>query len=171
MNDIFEKIYRDYFNGVYAFIFKLTRDSDLSEELSQETFYQAFLSFRRFKGNCDIFTWLISIAKHTYYKYLRKNRMSLSSIDFSELEKFSQIVDENGNPADTIQQKDFRERITQFVNKLPQKYYDVVLLRIYADMPFSEVAAALDITENSAKVIFYRAKKILMEDLYNELNM
>ena len=54
MNDIFEKIYRDYFNGVYAFIFKLTRDCDLSEELSQETFYQAFLSFRRFKGNCDI---------------------------------------------------------------------------------------------------------------------
>ncbi|MGN0115245.1 MAG: RNA polymerase sigma factor, partial [Acutalibacteraceae bacterium] len=56
MEDLFEKIYRENFSRVYAFLFKMTRDPDLSEELTQETFYQAFVSFHRFEGKCDIFT-------------------------------------------------------------------------------------------------------------------
>jgi beta-galactosidase/beta-glucuronidase len=55
--------------------------------------------------------------------------------------------------------------------KIPAKYRDVVMLRIYADMPFSQVAAALDISESSAKVIYFRAKKMLMEELKDEFAM
>ena len=57
------------------------------------------------------------------------------------------------------------------VDKLPEKYKDVVLYRIYAGMSFAQTAAALNITENSAKVIFYRAKKKLTEELRNGINM
>ena len=172
MEELFEKIYRENFSRIYAFIFKLTRDPDLSEELTQETFYQAFLSFHRFEGKCDIFTWLASIAKHSYYKYLRKNRISGNLFDFTELEKYFISHGELGdNPADAVQVKAMREKVADSVTQLPDKYRDVVLLRIYADMPFSQIAAALDITENSAKVIFFRAKKKLSEDLKDEFTM
>ena len=52
--------------------------------------------------------------------------------------------------------------------EIPKKYRDVVLLRIYAELPFSQIALALKISENSAKVIFFRAKKKMMEVLKDE---
>ena len=57
------------------------------------------------------------------------------------------------------------------IEKLDGKYRDVVFYRIYADMSFSQIAEALDITENSAKVIFCRAKKKLKEELQHEINV
>ena len=55
--------------------------------------------------------------------------------------------------------------------KLLKKYRDVVLLRLYAELPFSQIAESMKITENSAKVLFHRAKKLLMEELKNEYFM
>ena len=59
----------------------------------------------------------------------------------------------------------------QIVNNIPKKYRDVVLLRIYAELPFSQIALILKISESSAKVIYFRAKKMLMEVLKHELEM
>ena len=67
MDQGFEALYEAYFPRIYAFLLKLTEDRDLAEELTQETFYQAFVSFHRFRGESDVFTWLASIGKHTYY--------------------------------------------------------------------------------------------------------
>jgi len=61
--------------------------------------------------------------------------------------------------------------LRRIVNDIPPKYRDVVILRIYGELPFSQVALALGITESSAKVLFFRAKKMLMEELQNEFDM
>ena len=68
----FEDVYKIYFKRVYAFLFKLTSDSDISEEMAQETFYRAFMSFHKYDGSCEIFTWLAAIAKNVFFKYLKK---------------------------------------------------------------------------------------------------
>lgn len=54
---------------------------------------------------------------------------------------------------------------------IPKKYRDVMVLRVYAELPFSQIAQILRISENSAKVIYFRAKKMLMEVLKDELEM
>ena len=159
MEDIFEQIYKDCFSRIYAFLFRMTRDGDLTEELTQETFYQAFLSFDKFEGKCDIFTWLAAIAKHTYYKYLRKKKLGFDALDITELEEYGFKDDSIISPQDAVQNKVLKENIVGFVKNLPDKYRDVVLLRIYADMSFSQISAVMRISENSAKVIFFRAKK------------
>ena len=70
--DVFEEIYRQYEADVRRFLYRLTGcDSRLSEELTQETFYQAFLSFGSFRGTCQMRTWLCQIAKHVYARYVR----------------------------------------------------------------------------------------------------
>lgn len=63
------------------------------------------------------------------------------------------------------------ESVRNMISKIPEKYRDVIMLRLYADLPFSQVAAALKISENSAKVIFFRAKKMLLEELKNDYYM
>ena len=160
----FEQIYREHFSKVYGFLYKLSGSDSVAEELTQETFYQAYLSMHRFKGECRVQTWLISIAKHIYYTYLRKNKMGLGAISLSLL---SDVFCEGNteNPEDLYQKKAVVAAIRKIMNEISEKYRDVVMLRIYAEMSFSEIGAALNITENSAKVIYFRAKRMLMEEL------
>ena len=47
----FEDVYRIYFRRIYSFLYKLTSDHDISEEMAQETFYRAFLCFHKYDGS------------------------------------------------------------------------------------------------------------------------
>lgn len=158
----FEDIYKIYFRRIYAFLYKLTSDSDISEEMAQETFYQAFLSFHRYDGSCEIFTWLAAIAKNVFFKYLRKKKLTSLNI---ELIVEPQAGAES-DPEEILQQKFVASYVNDCVSRLPQKYRDVVFLRIYAELPFAQIADILGITENSAKVVYYRAKNLLRKDLF-----
>ena len=61
--DAFGSIYTEYFGRVYGFLFRMCRNEDLAEELTQETFFQAFKSFSSYRGDSELFTWLAAIAK------------------------------------------------------------------------------------------------------------
>lgn len=170
MNQKFEELYEKYFSRIYFFIFKLCNDSNLAEELTQETFYQAFTSFHRFKGESDIFTWLAAIAKHTYYKYLRKNKMDIDTVSY-DLVANVLCTGVFENPEEGFQKKDTSEKLQKTIKNIPEKYRDVVILRVYAEMSFAQIGQSLKISENSAKVIFFRAKKMIMEEFENDYNM
>lgn len=166
----FEDIYREYSPRIFSFIYKLCRDYSLAEELTQETFLQAFKSFHKFKGNCEITTWLAAIAKHTFYHYLRKKKLGADAISIDHLTD-TYCINTLGDPENELKKKMVAEAIRKIVNDIPEKYRDVVILRIYGDMPFAQVAKVLGITESSAKVIFFRAKKMLMEEIKSEFEL
>ena len=63
-----EKLYNDYSQTVFKYLFCMTNDAGLSEELTQETFYQAIKSYSNFRGDCKVSVWLCQIAKHLWYK-------------------------------------------------------------------------------------------------------
>lgn len=54
----FEKIYRLYYLDIYKYLFSLSENKDIAEELTQETFFSAMKSFDTFRGTCKIQTWL-----------------------------------------------------------------------------------------------------------------
>lgn len=165
----FETLYREYYQKVYAFLYRLCADATLAEDLTQETFLQAYKSFHKFRGDCEVFTWLAAIGKHVYFKYLKKKKLHL---DAANLELVAQSYLQNGeSPEERMHQKDVEEAVRKVVENIPKKYRDVVLLRIYAELPFSQIAQILKISESSAKVIYFRAKKMLMEVLKDELEM
>lgn len=169
----FEELYRTYFPRIYMFLYKLCKNEGLAEELTQETFYQAFTSFHRFKGNSEVFTWLASIAKHTYYKFLRKNKLQFEAICIDAVTDvfIANTLSDKNSPDIIVQRNAVAERIKGIVNKIPEKYREVIILRVYAQLSFAEVASAMKISENSAKVIYFRAKKMLMEELKDEIEL
>lgn len=59
----FEDIYVEYFEIVYKYLYCLTRNDDIAEELAQETFYKAILKINSFKKQSKLSTWLCQIAK------------------------------------------------------------------------------------------------------------
>ena len=58
MQDI-EKLYEEYFKIVNKYLFCLTHNNDISEELTQETFYKAVKKIDTYKGECKMSVWLI----------------------------------------------------------------------------------------------------------------
>lgn len=165
----FEKLYNTYFKRVFAFLYKMSGDYDLSEELTQETFYQAFSSFAGFKGNSDIFTWLATIAKRCYYKHIKKAKQVLAFegkyiYEICTDESFYKIDDE-------ISKRELSVLIKNIIDTLPKLQYDVVILRTYADLSFKEIASSLNISESSAKVTFFRAKNTIAKEIENELEL
>lgn len=167
--DQFEEIYLEYFPRVYAFLLRLSKDEQTAEDLTQETFYQAFNSFHRYRGESGIFTWLAAIAKHTYYKYLRKHKLAVGDISLELVAEA--LIQPGATPEAEVERDATNAAIRKMIEEMPEKYRDVVILRIYADMPFSEVARTLKISESSAKVIFFRAKKMLLEEIKNEFEL
>ena len=163
----FEQLYRDNYKRIYAFLYRLCRNVQTAEDLTQETFYQAYVSLHRFKGDSEIFTWLASIAKHMYMKYLRKNHKSLGDTDLTLIAE-TYCTGYEDSPDAHIERQTVIEAVRRVIKKLPQKYADVVMLRVYSELSFAQVAKVIGITENSAKVIYCRAKKMLSEELEEE---
>ena len=69
-----EQIYEEYFETVKRYLFCLTHNNDIAEEITQETFYRAVKKINTFKGECKISVWLCQIAKNIWYNELKKNK-------------------------------------------------------------------------------------------------
>ena len=80
-----EAIYRKYFRDVFLYIRALSENESLAEEITQETFLKAMNNIEKFDGRKDIRAWLFVIAKNTYFRYCRRNKLYVD-------EEFSEIV-------------------------------------------------------------------------------
>ena len=156
-----EEIYKEYFKTVYKYLFCLTSNHDLAEELTQETFYKAVKKIDTYEGKCKISVWLCQIAKYTWYAYLRR-RQEIINID--DLYEFKSEV----SLEDKIIEEEEKNLIEGKLNVLDEFSKEVVILRIKGDMSFKEIGNVLNKTENWARVTYYRAKNKLKEALKDE---
>ena len=74
MSSDMEKYYRDNGRKVFLYLMTLCGNSDTAEELTQETFYRAIRSLKKYKGECSVYTWLCSIARNCCEKATRPKR-------------------------------------------------------------------------------------------------
>ena len=161
----FERIYRDNYRRVYSFLYKLCRSPETAEDLTQETFYQAYISLPRYNGQCEMFTWLAAIAKNMFLKHLRRTKRESMLVDLYVSDPEAPLTDDPGYRI--IQQVEVAD-ILSVIENMPQKYSEVFLLRTYGELPYSEIARKLGISVSSAKVIYHRAKKYIKEALIDE---
>jgi RNA polymerase sigma-70 factor (ECF subfamily) len=153
-----EQIYEEYFETVNKYLFCLTHNDDISEELTQETFYKAVKKIDTYKGECKMSVWLCQIAKHLYYDQCRKNK------------KVVDIKDDNlfiGQAINTTEEEvisnDEKLSLYKKMQHLDEKTREVMYLRITGELSFKEIGIILNKTENWARVTFYRGKNQLKE--------
>lgn len=158
-----DKIYREYFETVYKYLLYLSHNEELSEELTQETFYKAVMNINKFRDECKISTWLISIAKNLYFDEIKRSK---KNIEIEEIEK--QIYNECIE--DIIVSKDEKEELKNRINDLDEISRQVVIYRISGELSFKDIGELLNKNENWARVTYYRAKNKLMKgvDSYGE---
>ncbi len=159
MQDI-EKIYQEHARTVYKYIFCLTGNKELSEEIVQETFEVAIKNINKFKGECKISTWLCQIAKYIWYKNLKKEK-KVENISFESIEN---MVVSDFALEDAILEKQEKIEVFKKIQKLDEQTRDVMYLRILGNLDYKEIAEVMDKTPTWARVVFFRGKQKLKEE-------
>lgn len=161
MYDI-EEVYKEHYRIVYKYLMCLTNNADLSEELTQETFYKMIKKIDTFKGKAKISVWLCEIAKNLYFDELRKNRKRKKvELDFNNIQSDLNIEED-------FIEKEETENISKEIEKLDEEIRRVIFLRLNSDMSFKEIGQVLGKTETWARVNFYRGKQKVKEGKENE---
>ena len=153
-----EQIYEEYFETVNKYLFCLTHNNDISEELTQETFYKAVKKINTYKGDCKISVWLCQIAKNLWYDQCRKNK---KIIDIKEETLFD--IESLDTTEQQVISNDEKIALYKKMQKLDELTREVIYLRITGELSFKEIANILNKTENWARVTFYRGKQKLKE--------
>jgi RNA polymerase sigma-70 factor (ECF subfamily) len=149
---------------VYKYLYVLSGSADLSEDLTQETFYQAVKSYKEFRGDCKVSVWLCQIAKHLWYKEAKRRNLY-------KPEPLEEIMDTlaSGEETETeMLEREEKKILYERIEKLEEKTREVMQLRLSGDLSFREIGEILGRTENWARVTFYRGKQKIMEVETNE---
>ena len=148
-------IVRRYQRPLWKMAMRWTQDADEADDLVQKTFLRMLSHLGNFQGN-DLRSYLFRITANLCKNHLRdRARFVLVS---PELEESGTEEDFSSGDLD-----EERQKLRQLIAQLPARQREVVLLRIDGELAFSEVAEALGITQNSAKVNFHHALKRLLE--------
>ena len=159
-----DEIYEECFETVYKYLFCLTHNSDISEELTQETFYRAVKKIDTYNVKCKISVWLCQIAKHLWYNQCRKNKRIVDTDETFDIEDPQNLEEQfiAGEEKVLLYKK---------MQNLDEKTREVMYLRITGELSFKEIGEILGKTENWARVTFYRGKSKLKEVDENEKGM
>ena len=166
-------------HGDYLFNFAIgqVRDTNIAEDLVQETFLAALKSQNNFSGRSSERTWLVSILRHKIYDHLRKtcreravrvDPLPASNEDAAfedSLAWVHQIAAESTSPSHRIELAEFRQHLEQAMGKLPPRIAQVFQLYTIEERPNSEVCERLRISESNLWVMLHRARKQLRTEL------
>lgn len=152
-----EQIYETYFKSVYLYMWRLSGNEHLAEEITSETFFKAIKSIESFRGECDMRVWLCQIAKNTYYSYIKKRDKTLSVAE-TELQD---VVYTDDFIAEQIISKEEVQQIRKILHELPDPYKEVFMWRVFGELSFKAIGDLYNKTDNWACVTYHRARKMI----------
>ena len=152
-----DKLYQQNARIVYRFLYSVCHDKQLAEDLTQETFLEAYKSIERFDGSCKISSWLCQIAKHLLYRHYQKTKREIPVA----LEGSEEFIPRTPAPDCRIMAKLELMEVFKDMQKLPPAMREVIYLRITGELTFGEIGEIMGRSENWARVSFYRGKEIL----------
>lgn len=156
-----EQIYRTYFNDVFAYIRQLSKDDNIAEEITSETFYKAMRSLSGFRGDCDIRVWLCRIAKNCYFSYLKNTGRSKSLDDIELLN----IPEQGETVEERFLRQDEAKQAQKILHDLPDPYKEVFMWRVFADLSYKQIGQIYGKSDNWACVTYHRARNMIKERL------
>ena len=154
-----EEVYSKYSDIVYKYVFCLTGNEDTTEEIVQETFLVAVKDINKFRGDCKISTWLCQISKYLWYKRLKKHKKEIS-LDTLENSLFLE-----GSIEENFCDKESKIQLFKKLQNLDKDTKNVMYLRIFGNFEYNEIAEIMNKTSNWARVVFFRGKQKLKEEL------
>lgn len=158
-----------HMNLIYNYALYLTGDREEANDLLQETFLKAYRFFDKFEEGTNAKAWLYRIMRNTFINEYRRVKRLPNHVEYEEQSTPHQML-----PQDPRQSTDLRERIDAetfedevavAISSLPEKFKSVIVLRDVEDLPYEEIAEALDIPIGTVRSRLHRARAILFDSL------
>ena len=157
-NDVLVRFYRAYSREIYLYLYGLSHNRQLSEDLMQETFVKALITV----GTADmgIKAWLYKVARNLYFNTYRKDKRLIIGLENAEntgviREKLEE------SPLSKLLTTEREEVLFKALNKLEGKKREVLLLQYFSGLSGKDIAKLLDITTENTRILAFRGKKEL----------
>lgn len=154
----FEEVYSTYFQDIERYLLALCKNKHLAEELTAQAFFLAMKSLSKFRGQCDIRTWLCAIAKNCFLSHLRNQRPTFLIDEI-------QISDDGVSVEDSFADKEIAMLIHRALHNLSEPYKEVFSLRVFGQLSFEDIGILFGKTQNWACVTYHRAKQKIRDKL------
>ena len=154
----FEMVFRDNNQFVFRFLMKLCGDVSLAEELTQETFFRAYMNISALRNEEKVSVWLCQIAKNTYFAWFNEQKRK---------QPISQLTPTDNTPdiAELFEEKELAGRAFSVLNALEEPYKEVFMISVFGGLSLKDISAMFGKSESWARVTYYRAKQKIMEGL------
>ncbi len=159
----YEGLYDACYMQVYSFLLTLSRDRNLAEELTAQTFYKAMTAKSAFRGEADELTWLCAIAKNLYADEQRR-RARQSAMEPEQAPVQAAAMEEGALD------RDMAFRIHMVLHDMPEPYKEVFQLRVFGELAFRQIGEIFGKTETWARVTYHRARLKIQERMEAEEN-
>jgi RNA polymerase sigma-70 factor (ECF subfamily) len=159
----FDELVRATYADAYTLAFRLTGNEEDARDVVQEAYLRAYKSLKRFRGDAQFTTWLYRITANCASTALVKR----GKHRHDELTDETPLVDErpSSDPEGRADAAFERQRVAEALQELPDGLRQVIVLRDIYDLPHTQIAGELGITEAAAKVRLHRARRKLRERL------
>ena len=146
-------------NRIYRLALRILENQEEARDVTQETLLAAFEHRARFRGEAKFSTYLYRITLNFALATLKKKRRHLA------LEKVERLISGSENPAQEFHKEERMEKVREVLSSLPERQKAVIHLRIYEDMSFSEIAAALGCRPATARTHYFFGLQNLRKEL------
>jgi len=164
MEEDVERLYLDYSDKVYHFIYLLVRHKETAEDLTQETFCKAIKSLNNFNNRASVLTWLLKIARNVTYDHFRRKRI----IQFFKWGSENDIDHKTPTPESTAETNEALVKLHDALRRLKKDYRDVLILRKLNECSIKETAYILGWTEAKVKTKMTRGFEALREEFHGK---
>jgi RNA polymerase sigma-70 factor (ECF subfamily) len=160
----FRALYESAFPILFRVSYRITRDEDAAEDLTQVAFSRIYEKNMSFPSLDVAKYWLIRVVKNASLNYAKRKERERKAYEKSFRET-AHRKEETGEEA--IIKKETAEEIREALDQLPEKLRIVLILKEYGELNYKEIGRALGISEGNVKVRAFRARERLMAILEN----
>ncbi len=163
----FKKLFDDYRVMIFNVCLSMLSNQQEAEDITQDVFFQAYKSIKRFRAESKLSTWLYRIAvNHCLNHERRKKQERWLSLDFifesqgdeNQSERALSVI-ASGDSPDVVLEKSKRKRVVQqAINSLPKKQRIAVILHRYEGLSYKEIAEVMKCSLASVESRLHRAK-------------
>ena len=154
----FEMVFQNNNQFIFRFLMKLCGDASLAEDLTQETFFRAYMNMSALRNEEKVAVWLCQIARNTYFAWFNEQKRK---------QPISQPISANSTPdiAELFEEKELAGRAFSVLHALEEPYKEVFMLSVFGGLSLKDISAMFGKSESWARVTYYRAKQKIMEGL------
>lgn len=159
----FERIISENSRKIYGSVYGMLGNAQEAEDVTQETFYQAYKSYGSFKGDSSASTWLYSIMMNVVNSHLRNKRRQprQSGVSVEDGEAAAAPHNATANVESSFFKNETFREINAALMKLPLSHRAVFILCVVEEKTSQEAAKIIGISSGTVRVRLYRTMKIL----------